>query len=81
MVIMNIFILCRYLASGNSLTDIAEKYNVVWSTTGNIVQWVYAVIWDLMREECIPIPTMEKWSVIAKCFQEHFPNCIGAMNN
>ena len=79
---MNIFISCRYLASRNSLTDIAEKYNVGRSTAGDIVRRVCAAVWDLMREECIQIPTMEKWSEIAKGFQEraHFPHCIGAIN-
>ncbi|PNF31018.1 hypothetical protein B7P43_G18156 [Cryptotermes secundus] len=35
-----------------------------------------------MKEECIPIPTTEKWYEIAKCFETrgHFPHCIGAVD-
>ncbi|XP_023721207.1 protein ANTAGONIST OF LIKE HETEROCHROMATIN PROTEIN 1 [Cryptotermes secundus] len=72
----------RYLASGNSLTDIEEMYSVGQPTAGNIVRRVCTVIWDIMKEECIPIPTTEKWYEIVKCFETraHFPHCIGAVD-
>ena len=72
----------RYLASGNSLTDIAEKYCVGRSTAGEIIRRVCNVIWDVMKDECIPIPTSENWIEIAKGFETraHFPHCIGAVD-
>lgn len=72
----------RYLATMSTLTDIAEKYCIGRSTACEIVRKVCVDIWDIMKEECIPLPSTEKWIQIAKDFETrgHFPNCIGAID-
>ncbi len=72
----------RYLASGNSLTDMAERYSIGRSTAGYIVRSVSIAIWGIMKDECIPPLTNKRWLEIADGFQKRtsFPHCIGAVD-
>ncbi|KAB0803763.1 hypothetical protein PPYR_00733 [Photinus pyralis] len=72
----------RYLASGNTFTDLHYSYRLGISTISAIVELVCDAIWDILRPEVFPEPTREKWLEIASHFARYanFPNCIGAVN-
>ncbi|KAJ4436848.1 hypothetical protein ANN_16980 [Periplaneta americana] len=72
----------QYLASGNTFTDLHYTYRMGISTIALIVRQVCEVIWEVMAEECLPEPTLQKWQEIAFGFQTkaNFPNCIGALD-
>lgn len=72
----------RYLASGCSFTDLHYSFRLGVSTISGIVLDVCTAIWYIMRKECIPPPTRERWEDIAKQFEvrANFPHCIGAVD-
>nr|CAI5857448.1 unnamed protein product [Callosobruchus analis] len=72
----------RYLASGNTFTDIHYTYRLGISTISSIVEAVCDEVWKIMKNECMPDPTEEKWREIAINFEKYanFPNCIGAVD-
>lgn len=73
----------RYLGSGNSFTNISEKYFLGWSTIGYIVRQVCQVIRSVIREKTISHNISEdKWYKIADSSQKrkHPSHCICAIN-
>ena len=52
------------------------------STVHNIVIDVCNAIIEQMKEECMPVPTREKWLQISTNFWNlwNFPNCLGAID-
>lgn len=78
----NLFLFFRYLASGCSLQEIHYSYRIGRSTAGKIIQLVSQQIWNVMKNECIPIPNHEKWKEIAALFNKkaNFPHCLGAVD-
>lgn len=52
------------------------------STVSGIVEDVCGLIWRLVKEDCIPFPSVEKHEATAKGFERkpHFPHCIGAVD-
>nr|XP_023021258.1 protein ANTAGONIST OF LIKE HETEROCHROMATIN PROTEIN 1-like [Leptinotarsa decemlineata] len=72
----------RYLASGNTFTDLHYTYRLGISTISNIVEQVCYKIWEFIGPESLPEPTTEKWLEIAYNFNTYanFPNCIGAVD-
>nr|CAH7719693.1 unnamed protein product [Callosobruchus chinensis] len=72
----------RYLASGNTFTDIHYTYRLGISTISSIVEAGCDEVWKIMKNECMPDPTEEKWREIAINFEKYanFPNCIGAVD-
>ncbi|XP_060859521.1 uncharacterized protein LOC132936770 [Metopolophium dirhodum] len=71
----------KYLASGNTFTDLHYTYRMGISTISGIVEQVCDSIWNL-KVECMPTLTEEKWITIASEFGNitNFPNCIGALD-
>lgn len=43
---------------------------------------VAGAIWDVLVEECMPMPDMQEWKAIAQGFSSrwNFPNCLGAID-
>nr|CAI5824185.1 unnamed protein product [Callosobruchus analis] len=72
----------RYLASGCTFTDLHYTYRLGLATISNIVREVCLAIWNVLRLECLPVPTKQKWEDIASCFEKraNFPNCLGAVD-
>jgi len=72
----------RYLASGNSFTDLHYSYLMGVSTIGKIVDQVCDIIWRTLKQECMPEPCIEKWKEISIGFENsaNFPNCVGAVD-
>lgn len=75
------YALFRYLATGNTMTDLHYTYRIGISTISGIIEEVCTKIWEL-RNECMAEPSEEKWKEIANGFQKlaNFPNCIGALD-
>jgi len=50
------------------------------TTVGNIVHETTKIIWDVLNEIYMPVPTKEQWKKIADRFELiwNLPNCIGA---
>lgn len=72
----------RYLASGNTFTDMHYTYRLGISTIRNIVKSVCNALWNSLKDEALPIPTEETWKEIADRFRKYanFPFCIGAVD-
>jgi hypothetical protein len=81
-IISYLIFVCRYLASGCSLTDLHYSYRIGTSTLSGIIQGVCKMIWDKLKDVHVPFPTQDKWLEIASGFNEHanFPNCLGAVH-
>lgn len=77
-----LFFYFRYLASGNTFTDLHYTYRLGISTISIIVEEVCTVIWTLLKDECMEIPSTEQWENISMEFEKraNFPNCIGAVD-
>lgn len=72
----------RYFASGSTFTDLHYSYRMGVSTIRSIVEEVSKAIWTVMRKECLPELTKEKWEAIASRFEKsaQFPHCLGAVD-
>ncbi|XP_047485913.1 uncharacterized protein LOC125036997 [Penaeus chinensis] len=70
-----IFSLLRYLASGNTLTDLYYTYSIGFSTLSDIIQ-------SVLKNESIPQLTTERLMEIAEKFEENanFPICFGSVD-
>nr|CAI5864373.1 unnamed protein product [Callosobruchus analis] len=60
----------RYLASGCTFTDLHYIYRLGLATIRNIVKEVCIAIWNVLRLECLPVQTKQKWEDIASCFEK-----------
>ncbi|XP_058796474.1 putative nuclease HARBI1 [Phymastichus coffea] len=73
----------RYLASGDYMQSISQKFYVSGPTVSNIVYQTCQAIWAVLQPLVLPanIPTEESLK-IARGFQDtwQFPNCIGAID-
>ncbi len=78
----NIAYLFRYLASGNTFTDLHYSYRMGVSTISSIVQEVCGNIWMTLNHECIPPLSEERLEGIAAGFHRktQFPHCLGAVD-
>jgi hypothetical protein len=72
----------RYLASGCSFTELHHEYCLGISTISGFVALVCEVIWNKLKEICMPQPSTEDWLEISNKFETfaNFPNCIGAVD-
>ncbi|CAH1969512.1 unnamed protein product [Acanthoscelides obtectus] len=72
----------RYLASGNTFTDMHYAYRLGVSTISKIIKDVCHSIWNILKDEYLPTPTVENWKDIADGFTRNaqFPHCIGAVD-
>lgn len=77
----NVFIF-RYLASGNTFTDLHYTYRLGVSTISGIVRTVCRQLWDVLKEEYLGKPTRSDWLNVSDNFNimSHFPHCIGAVD-
>lgn len=58
------------------------NFRIGVTTLSEIIQDVTKMIWETMREQCIPKNDREKWLEIADGFlkNSNFPNCIGSID-
>ncbi|XP_039748888.1 protein ALP1-like [Pararge aegeria] len=72
----------RFLATGNTYSDLHVTYRMGVTTISKIVKEVCCEIWEKLREECIPQPTTQMWQRISAEFEMYanFPNCCGAID-
>lgn len=72
----------RYLATGNTFTDLHFTFRMGISTISGIVELVCDSIWKHLSSECLPDPSKNQWLEIARGFAQHanFPNCLGAVD-
>lgn len=77
----NTYLLIRYLATGNTMTDLHYTYRMGISTISGIIEDVCKNIWQL-KTECMAEPTEDKWKEIANGYHKlaNFPNCIGTLD-
>ena len=80
-------ILCRvyhfsFLSSGDSFTGLKARFRTGKLTIHDVVVEKCQAIWDVLKEEVLPVPTPEHWRKIEEGFRIrlHFPNCIGALD-
>lgn len=72
----------RYLATGESMTSIADQFRVGRSTAGVIIKDTLQAINKRLRPLVMPEPTTESWLFSAEGFWKrwNFPHCIGALD-
>lgn len=72
----------RYLASGNTFTDLHYSYRIGITTISKIVREVCMILWLVLRNECMTEPSLERWKEISLVFENkaNFPNCLGAVD-
>ncbi|XP_069616266.1 uncharacterized protein [Ranitomeya imitator] len=72
----------RLLATGESLSSFHFQYRLGISTLSGIVADTCLVLWNVLRDEFIPLPTLDMWLEIAEKFWSvcDFPNCLGAVD-
>ncbi|XP_051156760.1 uncharacterized protein LOC127278874 [Leptopilina boulardi] len=72
----------RYLASGYTFLDLHYNFKIGASTARKIVKKVCSAIWLIMKDECIPEVTKERWGKISDDFEKdaNFPYCLGAVD-
>lgn len=70
------------MSTGGTFASLAVYFARGESTIGGIVTETAKVIWEVLRELFMPIPSTEQWKAIAKRFETlwNLPNCIGAMD-
>lgn len=51
-------------------------------TISEIINDVCSTLWDVLYDNCLPLPTKTEWEEIAKGFEQkaNFPHCIGAID-
>nr|CAI5829777.1 unnamed protein product [Callosobruchus analis] len=79
---MKRFFYFRYLASGCTFTDLYYTYRLGLATISIIARDVSLAIWNVLRLECLPASTKQKWEDIASCSEKsaNFPNCFSAVD-
>ncbi len=73
----------RFLATGETYTSLAMQFRVGTSTISRLVPEVCDVIWDVMNEEWLKLPsTVAEWKSAAADFESkhHHPHCVGAID-
>lgn len=80
--IYNIFLFCRFLATGESFTSLAFQYRLGISTVSESVYMTCKAIEREIMSSQFPRPTEEMWRDIALNFwtKWNFPNCLGAVD-
>ncbi|CAH1986896.1 unnamed protein product [Acanthoscelides obtectus] len=77
-----ILITLRYLATGCTFVSLSLYFARRETTVGIIVKETTKIIWDVLNDTYMPLPTVEKWKAIADRFEFlwNLPNCIGAID-
>ena len=80
--ISRIFVLSRFLATGDSYFTIAAAYRISQASVSKIVPETCSAIWEELKDEYLPVPNEEKWRNIAHGFENawNFPQCVGAID-
>ena len=80
--ISRIFVLSRFLATGDSYFTIAAAYRISRASLSKIVPETCSAIWEELKDEYLPVPNEEKWRNIAHGFENtwNFPQCVGAID-
>ncbi|XP_069588524.1 uncharacterized protein [Ranitomeya imitator] len=77
-----LLVILRFLATGESLSSLHFQYRLGISTLSRIVADTCRALWNVLRDEFIPVPTADMWLEIAEKFWSVcvFPNCLGAVD-
>nr|XP_049693431.1 uncharacterized protein LOC126053978 [Helicoverpa armigera] len=77
-----LLITLRYLATGCYFSDIHYDFKCGQTTAGIIVRETVKIIWDKLKNICMPAPTEESHLKTAEGFMKYanFPNLLGAID-
>lgn len=64
------------------MSDLHFSYRLGQSTIKYIIEEVCSMIWEILKNECLPEPNQNYWNKIALGFDRNanFPNYIGALD-
>lgn len=64
------------------MSDLHLSFRLGQSTIKYIIEEVCSLIWEVLKNECLPEPDQSYWNTIALGFERdaNFPNCIGALD-
>ena len=76
------FILCRFLAHGDSYHSLYARYKCGLSSISKFVPETCRIIWKVLRPTYMPKVKEEVWKENAQGFEHrwNFPNCLGAID-
>ncbi|RVE43807.1 hypothetical protein evm_011544 [Chilo suppressalis] len=72
----------RYLAAGNTFSDLHYSFRMGIKTISCIVQEVFEALWETLSPIYMKLPSEDEWLTIAKNFETNanFPHCLGAID-
>lgn len=72
----------RLLASGSSQKCCAASYKLGVTTVSGIISEMCAAIWQVLKDDFVPLPKGTDWADIARDFWRvwNFPNCLGCID-
>lgn len=76
------FLFSRYYATGDSFVDLSYGFRIAPQTISVIIHSMSDVIYKVLREEYLPVPTNEKWKQISKEYLDYrqIPQCLGSID-
>lgn len=76
------FMLFRYLASGDLMSSLAMSFRIGKSTVSGIIRNICEAIWKVLSNRVLLQLSSHKWKRIADEFfgRWNFPHCIGAID-
>ena len=83
MYIFIVFVISRYLATGETFRSIAFNYRVGDSTVGKIVSECCLILWAKLAPIHMQVPgTSDEWKLVTENFAQRwdFPHCLGAID-
>lgn len=77
-----IFVFHRYLATGCTFVSLSLYFARGESTILYIIRETTKIIWEVLKDTYMPIPSENKWKMIAQRFYSlwNLPNCLGALD-
>ncbi|KAJ8886857.1 hypothetical protein PR048_013069 [Dryococelus australis] len=71
-----------YLGSSRTFADLNYQYRMGKTTLALVINKVCKAVWKVLRKECVPPLTKERWLENSRVFETlaNFPNCLGALN-
>jgi hypothetical protein len=75
------YVLYRYLATGDKISSIAFAFRIGRSTASAIIADTCECLWNVLQNKML-MPSEDNWKQIAKEFYTswNFPHCIGAID-
>lgn len=79
----SLYVMSRYLATGDSMSSLSYSYLVALTTVSNIIKETCEALWTCLNKKMMPYPLQSNdWLAISHNFEKlwNFNHCIGAID-